>query len=189
MSETPKILVPLAEGVEEMEAVILIDMLRRAECTVVAATQNEELITASRGVRLGGDHLLDDVLHDPYDLILIPGGNGGVERLCADRALIGRLKEQAIHEAWMASICAGALVLQKAGILHGRHLTCHPSAKPKLTSGTYVDEPVVVDGKLITSQGPGTAFHFGLELIRQLLGEPASEAVAGPMCLPKSFAG
>jgi 4-methyl-5(b-hydroxyethyl)-thiazole monophosphate biosynthesis len=163
-----KILVPLAEGCEEMEAVIIIDTLRRAEFEVVAAGLQDGPLTASRGVRLIPDATLDEVNPLDFDAIVLPGGNRGVANLMADPRVLDALRVMHRAGRWVCAVCAAPLVLQKAGLLGGRQVTCYPGVGEQLTVTRRREEPVVVDDHLITSQGPGTSIAFALEIVRCL---------------------
>ncbi len=171
-----KVLVPLADGCEEIEAVTVVDVLRRAGFEVVAAGLRDGVLTASRGVKLAPDVAFDAVDPLAFDAIVIPGGAGGVQNLLKD----GRVPEavRALHGAgrWVCAICAGPLVLDAAGVLGGVRATCYPGVE--LASTARVNERVVVDGRVITSQGPGTAMAFALEIVRRLDGAANAQRVA-----------
>lgn len=179
-----RVLVPLAAGVEEMEAVIIIDVFRRAGWTVDAVGLTPGIVEASRGVRLQPDATWDEVDPGGYDVMALPGGNLGTQNLMTDERVLTALRHH--HEAGrlVAAVCAAPLVLQKAGIIHNRRVTCHPAAAEKLTSGRRIDEAVVTDGNLITSQGPGTTFAFALAVIVHQEGAGKAEELARGMVLP-----
>lgn len=175
-------LVLLANGCEEMEAVITIDVLRRAEVKVVTAGLDGEPVVASRGVGLVPDIALDQVEDAAgFDLLVLPGGMGGTHALAADERVLSLVRRyDATPGKRLASICAAALVLDAAGILEGRSFTCYPTVADQITHETRLGDRVVVDGDLITSQGPGTAFDFALTLVRELQGQdPAREVAKG----------
>src|SRR5579862_787563 len=153
--KTPRVLVLLAAGCEEIEAVTPIDVMRRAGITVVVAGLTPGPLTASRGVRLLADVELDDVLEDAFDMVVLPGGLGGAQALAADPR-VGRLMERCkAEEKWIAAICAApAVVLEAAGIIGEQPATGHPSLKDRLP--TYKNQRVVISGHLVTSQGAGT---------------------------------
>lgn len=177
------VLVPLADGVEEMEAVIIIDVLRRAECRVVAAGLKSLTVTASRKVVLVADALLGDVSIASFDAIVLPGGGPGTAALRADRRVIDAVRVLHSGGKLVGAICAAALVLHDAGLLDGRRFTSHPSVSQMLTQGTRVDERLVEDGNILTSQGPGTAFDFALAVAARLKGQRVADAVASAMIL------
>jgi protein deglycase len=181
----PSILVPLADGVEEMEAVIIVDTLRRASLRVVTASIGENrTVTASRGVVLIADELWDTVAADDYDAIVLPGGAGGCERLSKHPSLLETLRIFSNSEKLVAAICAGPLALQAAGILQDRKVTCHPAVASQLTATARSNARVVEDGNLITSQAPGTTFEFALAIITHILGSEAATTVEAGLILP-----
>ena len=174
-------LVPMTDGTEEMEAVIVIDTLRRAKWEVVAAGMNPGAITASRGVKIVPDAAWDEIDPSSFDMIVVPGGAKGVERLLREERLHEAIRH--LHRAGkiVAAVCAGPLVLQQAGVLAGRSVTCHPDNAAKITQAKWVNEPVVIDGNILTSQGAGTCFKFALAIISKVDGAEKSAAVARGM--------
>jgi len=175
-----KALVPLAEGAEEMECVIVIDTLRRAnwEVTLASIADTPSPVLCSRGVRIIPDTTWQTVKRDAFDMLILPGGNDGARHLAEDPRILETVQRFASTGKIVAAICAAPLVLQSAGILEGRHATCHPLVAEKLTAPTRLDDPVVCDGNIVTSQGPGTAFVFALTLIRLVDGTTAAATVA-----------
>ncbi len=174
----PKVLIPLAEGCEELEAVTIIDLLRRAGIEVIVAGLEAGIITASRGVRLQPDMLLDDALEEDYDMLVLPGGSSGSERLGNDSRVRNLLMKMADSEKFTAAICAAPRVLADAGILSGKSATCYPGTmEPAALPGLDTGQAVVQDGKVITSRGPGTAIDFTLKLIENLAGQAKREQV------------
>jgi len=169
----PTVLIPLAQGCEELEAVTLIDLLRRAEITVITAsiTDNDN-VTASRGVRLLADTQLESVIDDNFDMVILPGGQPGTDNLNNDTRIHAILKRMIESDKAVAAICAAPLVLAHAGLLNGKQCTCFPTV---LTTQdwpliTLLDKPIVIDGKILTSKGPGTAMEFALAIIEYLKG-------------------
>ena len=178
------ILIPLANGVEEMEAVILVDVLRRARLDVVTAGVQGSPVTASRGIRIVPDKLWQDVCPDSFDVLAIPGGSEGANNLMNDTRVLDTIRAFDRAGKWIAAVCAGPLVLQKAGILNGRRVTCHPGVADQLTATPRLTDRVVVDGRLITSQGPGTSFEFALTLVRLLVDPDKALSLGKAMVLP-----
>lgn len=181
-----KVLVPIADGVEEMEAVIVIDVLRRADVDVCVASvmPNRQEITASRGVRIVADALLSDCTAQTWDMIVLPGGMPGASHLHDSAPLLQLLQDQVAGERWLAAICAApAVVLGRHQLLAHATATCYPAYQQELSEQTKAvsQERVVVDGKFITSQGPGTAVEFALELMNRLCGEQKRAEVAKAM--------
>ena len=181
---------PVADGVEEIEAVVAVDMLRRAGWRVTMAGLTAGPVAASRGVRLIPDMAMDDrVSARDFDVLLISGGSQGVANLRADARVIALVRAFAAADKWIGAVCAGPLVLQDAGILKGRHATCHPGVEDELTDPTRIAGPVVVDGRIVTSQGPGTMPVYILTLIRLVSGEAIARDVAKGMVLDPSLLG
>ncbi|KAK7335089.1 hypothetical protein VNO80_26860 [Phaseolus coccineus] len=168
----PRILVPIANGSEEMEAVIIIDMLRRAKANVVVASVEDKLeIVASRKVKLEADMLLDEAAKLSYDLIVLPGGLGGAQTFANSETLVNLLKKQRESNKYYGAICASpALVLEPHGLLKGKKATAFPAMCNKLSDQSEVDNRVVVDGNFITSRGPGTSIEFALAIVEKLFG-------------------
>ncbi len=180
------VLVPLAPGCEELEAVTIIDLLRRAGIEVVAAGLEAGPVRASRGVVLVPDLTLDEALAHDYDAIVLPGGGPGSDALAADPRIKGLLGKMAAADRLIGAICAAPKVLAGAGLLKGRSATSYPGVLEALgdTTITLRQEPVVRDGQLITSRGPGTAMAFALTLIEALAGREMREQVDAGLVRP-----
>jgi protein deglycase len=181
----PRVLVPVADGNEEIELVCIVDTLRRAAAEVtVAAVGAAREVTCSRGLRVVADALLADLDGRPFDLIALCGGMPGAEHLHDSAPLAARLSDQAERGRWLAAICAApAVVLAPLGLLAGRRATCHPAFYERLDPALRAEDRVVVDqaGRLVTSRAPGTALEFALTLVGVLCGEQRRREVAGPM--------
>ncbi len=181
----PRVLVPIADGTEEIEAVCIIDVLRRAGVTVTVASVGALQVTASRGVKLVADCLIDQCRGEAFDMVVLPGGIPGAERLRDSDVLVEILKEQREAGGWLGAICAApAVVLAAHTLLKGCRATAHPAFVDRLGDQTRIDERVVVDGRCVTSRGPGTALEFALRLVALLCGEDKAREVAAPMVLP-----
>jgi 4-methyl-5(b-hydroxyethyl)-thiazole monophosphate biosynthesis len=177
-----RVLVPIADGTEELEAVAIIDTLRRAGAEVIVASVDQLQITASRGVKLVADRLIAECAAESFDLIALPGGMPGAEHLRDCKELTDMLKKQNSEGKLYAAICAApVVVLQPHGLLAQKNATCHPARHNDLENNAAAAERVVVDGNLITSQGPGTAVEFALKLIEMLFNKQKADTVAGPM--------
>lgn len=173
----PKVLVPLAQGCEELEAVTIIDLLRRAEIIVVTAGLDTNPVTASRGTVLIPDTDLDTALKDEYDMLVLPGGLPGADYLENDQRIRNILMNMANSEKFTAAICAAPKILSSAGLLKGKRATCYPTILESDDDTDITGEAVVIDGKIITSRGPGTAMDFALSLIEVLQGKERREQV------------
>jgi 4-methyl-5(b-hydroxyethyl)-thiazole monophosphate biosynthesis len=179
---TKQVLVPISDGVEELEAVTIIDVLRRAGAEVtVAAVGMDMAVTASRGVKLVADALISVCVQNKYDLIVLPGGMPGAEHLRDSADLIEMLRRQRCHGKLYAAICASpAVVFAHHGLL-GEKATCYPAMLDQLGNKAVEDQRVVIDGLCVTSQGPGTAMEFALTLTEMLFGSEKRSQVAGGM--------
>lgn len=175
-----KVLVSIADGTEELEAVTIIDVLRRAEADVTVASVGAKQVTAGRGVKLVADAVISDCLGTVYDLIVLPGGMPGAEHLRDSKELTEMLKEQAASGRLYAAICASpAVALKPHGLLENKKATCYPSLLSELDNPEQAK--VVVDGNCVTSQGPATALEFSLKLIELLFDKQKSREVAQAM--------
>ncbi|MBO1923102.1 DJ-1 family glyoxalase III [Thiomicrorhabdus sp. 6S3-12] len=175
-----KVLVPLAQGCEELEAVTIIDILVRGGVEVVTASLDDNTtITASRGVQLVAQSTLDEVIDDHYDLIVLPGGLPGADYLQADSRIIAKLKSTVAMGGLAAAICAAPKVLVSAGLLDGKQATSYPGVIEKQPAHDmqFSNEAVVEDGQVITSRGPGTAMDFALHLLQKLQGADVRQTV------------
>lgn len=181
------VLVPLAQGCEELEAVTIIDLLRRAGITVVTAGLDGAPVKASRGVTLVPDTDLDTALAQDYDMVVLPGGQPGADHLDADPRVRALLRQMAESGRFTAAICAAPKVLANAGLLSGKAATSFPGILDgmDLADVSYREDPVVQDGKLITSRGPGTAMDFALTLIEILEGPAKREEVESKLQRPR----
>lgn len=165
-----RVLVPLAQGCEELEAITIIDLLRRANIEVISASLDDQPVRASRGTVLIADTSLDKVLQQEFDMIVLPGGLPGADHLNEDPRIKQLLVSMAEQDKFTAAICAAPKVFANSGLLDGRHATAFPGTLEKLNlpNTTLDSAPVVQDGKVITSRGPGTAMDFALTLIENL---------------------
>ncbi|XP_037092721.1 Parkinson disease protein 7 homolog [Pollicipes pollicipes] len=184
-----KALLLLAAGAEEMEAVITIDVLRRAGVAVtVAGLHGPEPVKCSRGVTLVPDEALEAAAKGgPYDAVVLPGGLEGARSLCKSDLVKTVLKEQEAAGRLIAAICAAPTALKAHGVCTGRALTSYPNFKEELLEGgqyIYVEDRVAIDGNLVTSRGPGTALEFALALVGQLCGPEQQAKTGAPLLLP-----
>jgi len=180
------VLVPLAQGCEELEAVTIIDLLRRAGIEVVTAGLDAQPVRASRGTVLIPDTTLDKVAERDFDMIVLPGGLPGADHLNADARLHAMLAQAANAGRFVAAICAAPKVLADAGLLDKRKATSYPGVLDalKVPGMVYCEDAVVQDGKIITSRGPGTAMDFALVLIENLVGKDVRTRVEAGLQRP-----
>lgn len=175
-----RVLIPLADGCEELEAVTVIDLLRRAGIEVTVAGLKPGTVKASRGVQFVPDTTLDAALQHDYDMVVLPGGLPGATHLREDPRIIALLQKMAAAGRYTAAICAAPRVLAEAGVLQGKQATGYPGTLDGLAGISVSGAPVVRDGKVLTSRGPGTAMDFALALIEALVGgEKRREVEAG----------
>lgn len=174
-----KVLVPLATGFEELEAVTIIDLLRRAGIDVTVAGLADGVITGSRGTRILPDCVLDKALDTEFEMIVLPGGLPGADNLNKDKRIHQLLQKMAGKGQYIAAICAAPKVLAAAGLLENKEMTSYPGALSDVTvDGMHnTANAIVLDGNVITSRGPGTAMDFGLQLIQLLAGEEVRNKV------------
>ena len=165
------VLVPLAQGCEEIEAVTVIDILRRAGIEVISAGLDAAPVRASRGVVLVPDVTLDVALLQEFDMIVLPGGQPGTNNLKADSRIINLLKQMSKQDKYVTAICAAPYVLAVAGLLDGKQATGFPGTLDSFPAVRLQQTAVVTDGKIVTSRGPGTALDFALTLVELLLGK------------------
>ena len=173
------VLVPLAQGCEELEAVTVVDLLRRAGIEVITAGLDAQPVRASRGMTLIPDMSLDAALQLEFDMIVLPGGLPGADHLRDDPRVIDLLKKMAAADRYTAAICAAPRVLAHAGLLDGKRATSFPGALDvdAVPGIDYQQASVVMDDKVITSRGPGTAMDFSLTLIETLVGKQQRDEV------------
>ena len=166
-----KVCVPLAAGFEEIEAVSLINVMRRGGIEVIVAGVDETLVTGANGITVKADTDIGQVVADELDMVVLPGGWGGTHILAENETVQQLLRDMKAKEKIVGAICAAPFALKQAGVLNERY-TCYPSVEEQIGKEGYTDkEKVVVDGNVMTSRGPGTAICFGLAIVRKLVGE------------------
>lgn len=172
-----RVLVPLAAGFEDMEAVTVTDLLRRAGLTVVISGLDGQIQRGSRGVMLQPDTTLEAALTHEFDMLVLPGGQPGTNNLKADARVIGLVQKMVAEGKYVTAICAAPSVLAAAGVLDGKRATSFPGALDAYPQVRQQRAAVVEDGKLITSRGPGTAMDFALTLIERLVSKAKRDEV------------
>jgi 4-methyl-5(b-hydroxyethyl)-thiazole monophosphate biosynthesis len=176
-----KVLMPLADGFEEIEALAVVDVLRRAGIEIILSGLHDGAITSARNVKIIPDSTIDAVNVSEFDMIILPGGQPGTDNLNADPRIHELLKEFESKEKLIGAICAAPSILAAAGLLGGKRATSYPTYSNKLNGACYENRPVVRDGTIITSQGAGTAISFGLEIAALLAGKNKAGEVANAM--------
>jgi 4-methyl-5(b-hydroxyethyl)-thiazole monophosphate biosynthesis len=181
----PKVVILLAEGFEEVEAVAIIDVLRRAEIEVTSAGLHEGPVTSARKIIVLPDTVIDKIRTEDFDMVVLPGGQPGADNLNNDARVRTLLSEFHKKGKLTGAICAAPYVLANAGILEGKHATSYPTYKDKLGNVMYEEKTVVEDGNVMTSRGPGTALCFGLSIVAKLVGKEKAQQIRQAMLLEK----
>ena len=176
-----QVLVPLADGFEDIEAVSIIDVLRRGGVEVVTASLADGLfVRSAHGIQMVADARLADVLENEYNAIILPGGGEGTKNLSECEPLLERLRRQKAEGGLVCAICAAPTVLELAEVIEDDSVTCYPSCSPQM--GRRVEDvPVIADGQIITGQGPGAAMLFALVVLSHLMGDKTAHGVANGM--------
>ena len=182
----PKVLIPLAEGFEEIEALAIVDVLRRAKIDVVMAGLHPGPVASARKISVVPDTTIDAVTADDYNMIILPGGQPGTDNLNADIRIHRLLAEFQASGKLIGAICAAPSILAAAGLLSGKRATSHPSYSGRLPGAIYEDSTIVTDGTIMTSQGPGTTISFALAIVTRLAGAHIAEEIAKAMIVPAS---
>ena len=181
-----KAIVFLADGFEECEGLIVVDILRRAGVeTVMASAMDSRKIDSSRHIRVYADVMAADVDYDSVDLIVLPGGRLGTENLGANDLVTEKCKEFAASAGsgkYLAAICAAPSLLASLGLLEGKCATCHPDFEGKMAGAKLTGESTAVDGNIITGQGLGASFDFAFELVKLLAGEDMVSQIKKAIC-------
>lgn len=177
-----KVLVPLANGFEDVEAITIVDVLRRGGVDVVTASIHDDVeVRSAHGVTMRADALFADAEEDDYDAIVLPGGGEGTENLKGSDAVIDRLRRQGAEGGLLCAICAAPLVLVQAGVIAPElQVTCYPSCQTELDR-KWAPAPVVADGNVITGQAPGSSLLFALVVLQTLAGPLIAQKVARGM--------
>lgn len=178
------VLVPVAQGIEEMEAITIIDVLRRAGARVIVASVDDLTVKAARGIEFKADMMIKECLDQSFDLIVLPGGIPGADNLKNSKELADLLKKQAAQNKLYGAICASpAVVLHPLGLVTPGAVTCHPGFADQIDGGNVQNKNVVVDGHCLTSKGAGTALEFALILVQQLFDDKVLADVKGGLAL------
>lgn len=172
-----KVIVPFAEGFEEIEAITIVDILRRADINVTTAYLKKNPVAGSHGISVKADSNIKDLNMVDYNCIVLPGGMPGSENLKVNDAVLSYIKHIYSKGGHVAAICAAPIVLGQAGVLYGKDVTCFPGYEGELVDAHYIEKPVVVDGSVITGRGAGCAIPFALEIVGIIKGEDTREEI------------
>ena len=168
-----------ANGYEEVEALTVVDLLRRAKigCEILSVADSGH-VTGSHGISIGADRNFSGTDFSQYDGVILPGGMPGTTNLAADERVLALLRRFAAAGKLTAAICAAPTVLAKAMLLEGKKAVCYPGMEEQLTGAKVSFDPVAVDGTVITSRGLGTAIPFALSIVQYFEGRECAEALA-----------
>ncbi|MDO5718729.1 MAG: DJ-1/PfpI family protein [Tissierellia bacterium] len=181
-----KIILVLADGFEEIEAISSADILRRADIDLKTVSINEDLsVKGAHDIELKADLNLKKLKSGEYDGVIIPGGMDGVQNLLASEPVIEIVRDFYEGGKMVAAICAGPMVLEKAGILKGKSAICYPGLEDEISSAEIKSDDVVLDGNLITSKGPSTAISFAVEIVGYLNGDKSKMALKKDLLIEK----
>ena len=172
-----KVIVPFAKGFEEIEAVTIVDVLRRAEIDVTTVCLDENPVAGSHSISVLADKMIKDIDPVDFNCVILPGGMPGSENLRKNDHVLSLIKHIYSKGGYVAAICAAPIVLSRAEVLFGKKATCYPGFESELEGVTYIEEPVVVDGTIITGRGPGCAIPFALEIAGLIKGKDSKNEV------------
>ena len=176
-----KVAVYFATGYEEIEALSVVDVLRRAQVDVTMVGVTGKTVVSGRGISLNMDQLIEEVNHDEIDMIILPGGVPGVDNLKANEKLVNLLKQFKEEGKWLGAICAAPSILGELSLLKGEKATCYPGYEDKLLGAHFTGERTVVSGKTITGKGAGASLEFALTILEIIKGKEVAEKIATGM--------
>jgi len=178
-----KVYVFLANGFEDVEALIPVDVLRRGGVDVITvSTTDSDIVESAHGVGIQADVMFDECDFSDADLLMLPGGMPGASNLAAHEGVCEALQAQQAKGKRISAICAApAVVLSQIGILDGKRATCYPGFEQMFTTAVYTGELVTVDGLVTTAEGPAAAFPYAYELLAQLVDEQTADQIAEGM--------
>jgi protein deglycase len=182
VEETMKFVVPLAEGFEESEAIIIIDILRRAGLDVTVAALSDITVTSSRKIRVTADARLADLRPDEYQGILLPGGMPGSRNLRDNDRVMAFVQRIYAAKGIVGAICAAPMALGRSGVLDGKKATCFPGCEKDIPHANITDADVVVDGNIITGRAMGSSIPFALKAVAMACGEDAMIKIREAIC-------
>jgi protein deglycase len=175
-----RVLLPLANGFEEIEAVALVDTMRRGGIEVVMAGVDGETLSGAHGIKVVSDCAIGSVKACDFDMIVLPGGYKNTMTLAENITVQALIKEFDAKGKTVGAICAAPIALDRAGVLKDEY-TCYPGIPSEIKSSKFVEKSIVESGNVLTSRGPGTAIYFGIYIVEKLMGKETAEAVKGKM--------
>lgn len=178
-----QVAVLLADGFEEIEAVTIVDVLRRADVQVRTLALKNKSVRGAHGITMEADALFEQEQGLNWDLVVLPGGQPGANTLRDDPRVASLIERQLGQNRKVAAICAAPIALGVHGMLKGRRATCYPGFEDQLHEAKLALDPVVVDHDITTSRGPGTAMSFALSLVEQLKGKSQADSIRKGMLL------
>ncbi|KAL4581192.1 hypothetical protein LXL04_017402 [Taraxacum kok-saghyz] len=179
VDHTPRVLIPIANGSEDIEVVTVVDILRRAKLDVTVVSLEKTLrVCGSHGIKIVADELIKNVADSIFDIIILPGGINGIDRLQKSKFLKKLLKEQVTNGRKYGAMSSSSSILQKQGLLQDKKVTVHPSIVSKFESNVVVNSQVVIDGELITCRGLSSSLEFALVIIAKFFGHGRAKSVA-----------
>jgi protein deglycase len=174
----------LAEGFEEIEAITVCDVLRRADLPAKFISLDEKIVIGAHQISTYCDYQLPEILEEDLQMLVLPGGEPGTTNLENDERLAALIKRLHSEETWLAAICAAPRIFDELGVLTDKPATNYPAQKDRMVNCQYQMSPVVVSDHVITSRGPGTALRFALTLVEKLCGPETSNALSESMLVP-----
>lgn len=176
-----KIIVFLAEGFEEIEAVTCVDVLRRAGIEVTTVALNDVEVTGAHNMIIKADKLIQEINYKDYEGVILPGGMPGATNLRDNEEVINIVKQLYLENKLVGAICAAPIVLDRAGIIEGKKATSYPGFDKEMLSCNYIEDRVVVDKNIITSRGPGIALDFAIKIIEYLIDKDKASEIEKQM--------
>ncbi len=172
-----RVLIILADGFEEIEAITPIDLMRRAGLDVLIAGLSKREIKGAHGITIACDTTVAEIHLQPFDAVVLPGGFPGTSNLLNSDMVLEIVRNNYRENSVTAAICAAPQILDKSGVLNNKPFTCYPSVQEQISHGTFTNEPVVISGNVITGRAAGSSIEFGLSIIASLLGQNSADEV------------
>lgn len=182
-----KVAVLLAEGFETIEALTVVDVLRRANVCCNMVSMNNLVVTSSHNIEIKADEIFSEALINEYDMIVLPGGMPGSANLRDDERVINVIKAFNEKDKYIASICAAPIALGKAGVLNGKNATCYPGFENELTGCNFKEDNIVRDGNILTARGPAITLPFSYEILKMLGYEKEANDIRSGMLFDRLF--